>query len=87
MGKRPSLFSGSFKLISLLVLSTWVLTEGGALSAHINSHPNISASICKSNTTGIPSGPYSSCAFSKLSINSSSLCNSLSAVTPVKLPT
>jgi len=53
---RPSEGAGMYVGISSESANGWLATLGGASSDHTRLHPRISASICKSNMTGCPSG-------------------------------
>ncbi|OPZ96575.1 MAG: hypothetical protein BWY71_01895 [Planctomycetes bacterium ADurb.Bin412] len=56
---RPASGPGTCKSSSFVPLASgWLTTAGGFSCAHTNWQPSTSASICKSNTTGIPSGRY-----------------------------
>ena len=64
----------------------WVRTEGGVSLLHFNSQPRISASSCKSNRTGSPSGMYrrlTSCSASRIFCSSVSIST---ASAPVREP-
>ena len=86
-GILPSVIDGIFRSASFVPSANGcVTTAGGLCDAHFNSHPKISASICRSKTTGIPSGLYSSIDLLIPFITSSEDFKYVSASTPVKKP-
>jgi hypothetical protein len=83
---RPAERAGTSRSKSLLPARGCEMTLGGAFCAHFIPQPRISASTCRSKTTGMPSGEYS--LWARLS-DSNSLAPSLRssvAVLPVRLP-
>jgi len=85
-GKRPSLGSGKWVGRVLSVASGWVATEGGVSSDQSKLQPKISASICRSNTTGMPSGSYKRCTSKRDSTSLSVSVNTSRAEKPFNLP-